>query len=302
MSEARFDVVIVGGGPAGLSAALVLGRCRRQTVVIDSGEYRNAASAAMHGFLSRDGTDPAELRRLGRQELARYDTVALRHGVVTDAEALPGGFRVHLRDHEPLHCRRLLVATGMTDELPDVAGFAELYGTSAFHCPYCDGWEHRDSPLAVYGRAGPALGLALELTAWSRDVVLCTDGPSGLTSDEVGHLAANRIGLRDQRITRFDSKNGVLEAVIFDDGTALARRALFFNVGERQRSDLPARLGCLLDRHGAVRTGPYETTDVPGLYVAGDASRMVQLVVVAAAEGAEAAFAINTSLLREDLA
>lgn len=301
MSRPRLDVVVVGGGPAGLSAALVLGRCRRQVVVVDSGGYRNAASPAMHGFLSRDGTDPGELRRLGRAELARYDTVAVRKGIATRAEPVRGGFRVHLGEEAPLECRRLLVATGMVDELPLVPGFAELYGASAFHCPYCDGWEHRDRPLAVYGRAGAGLGLALELTVWSGDVILCTDGPSGLRPDEVARLAANGIDLREQRIAKFDSTDGMLEAVVFDDGTALARRAVFFNTGERQRSELPAQLGCRFDRHGAVRTGPYETTDVPGLYVAGDASRMVQLVIVAAAEGAEAAFAINTSLLREDL-
>jgi len=302
MSETTVDVVVVGGGPTGLSAALVLGRCRRRVLLVDSGEYRNAASHAMHGFLSRDGTDPAELRRLGRVELNRYLTIEVRQDQVVDAEAVDGGFCVTLaRGPKPVTGRRLLLATGMVDELPKVPGFAELYGSSAFHCPYCDGWEVADQPLVVYGQGSSGVGMALELTTWSRDLVLCTDGPADMSSHDAEKLRRNGIGLREDRIVRLDGGGGMLSAVVFEHGEALARRALFFVTTEHQESPLAARLGCSMTRQGAVRTGPYETTDVPGLYVAGDASRSVQAVIVAAAEGAEAAFAINGDLLREDL-
>jgi len=295
-------VIIVGGGPTGLSAALVLGRCRRSVVLVDSGEYRNAASHAMHNFLSRDGTDPAELRRLGRADLNRYPSVQLRQGRVVDLDVDDHGFSVILADTaEPLVCRRLLLAAGMVDELPKVPGLVELYGKSVFHCPYCDGFEVADQPLVAYGRGGPGMELAFELTTWSRDIVLCTDGPSDLSSHELARLGRNGIAVRKDRIARLEGSDGILSAVVFAGGELMARRALFFITNEHQASPLPARLGCSLTSQGAVRTGPYETTEVQGLYVAGDASRSVQAVIVAAAEGAEAAFSINDSLLKEDL-
>jgi thioredoxin reductase len=159
----------------------------------------------------------------------------------------------------------------------------------------------RDQPLAVYGRGHRGLGLALELTVWSRDLVLCTDGPAEIDAADRDRLARNGIGIREDCVTRLEGNDGVLSQVVFDAGPPLARRALFFSTGQYQRSDLLGRLGCHFNDKGTVRTGPYETTHLPGLFVAGDASRAVQWVIVAAAEGAEAAFAINTDLLKEEL-
>jgi thioredoxin reductase len=153
----------------------------------------------------------------------------------------------------------------------------------------------------VYGRGHRACGLTLELTGWSRDLVLCTDGPSELDDEDRARLEGRRIPIREDRIARLDGDDGILQYVVFDNGERLARRALFLAIVQSQRSDLSVRLGCELDDRGTVRTGKYETTHMPGLYVAGDASRAVQWVIVAAAEGAEAAFAINTDLLKEDL-
>ena len=296
------DAVIVGGGPAGLSAALVLGRCRRSVLVCDTGRPRNYASHAMHGYLTRDGMPPSEFLAVARRELAQYDSVTLRRVEVTGAECQPGGhFKVTLATGEELESRKLLVATGVADKVPDIQGFAALYGRSVFHCPYCDGWEVRDAPLAIYGRGHRGYGLSLELTAWSRDLVLCTDGPCELDDEQRAKLERNGIELREDRIARLDGEDGVLRHVVFVSGDRLARRALFFSTGQEQHSDLSIRLGCEINEKGTVRTGRYEATHLPGLYVAGDASRAVQWVVVAAAEGAEAAFAINTDLIAQDL-
>jgi thioredoxin reductase len=295
-----YDVIIVGAGPAGLSAALMLGRCRRRVLVIDSGSPRNAASRAMHGFLSRDGMPPREFLTTAREQMRRYDTVELRDGCVVEAECREGTFHVTLEDGAQHAARKLLIATGVVDNLPDIPGFRELYGLSVFHCPYCDGWEVRDQPLAIYGRGGRGLGLSLELTAWSRDLVLCTDGPSELAADDRARLERNGIRVREERVVRLEGPGG-LERVVFAASEPLARRALFFTTGQRQQSRLAQGLGCEINEKGTVRTGKYEATHLSGLYVAGDASRAVQWVVVAAAEGAEAAFAINTDLLKEDL-
>jgi len=297
-----YDVIIVGAGPAGLSAALILGRCRRRVLVCDSGRPRNAASHAMHGFLTRDGINPHEFLRLSREQLRQYETVAIRNCEVTAATCRADAqFEVTIENEERLTTRKLLIATGVLDNLPGIPGFAELYGTSVFHCPYCDGWEVRDEPLAVYGRGERGLGLSLELTGWSRDVVLCSDGPAEI--DEAGRARLRRCGIevREERVLRLDGEGGRLTRVVFDAGEPLARRALFFTTGQTQQSALAISLGCEFNAKGTVRTGKYESTHLSGLYVAGDASRAVQWVIVAAAEGAEAAFAINTDLLKDDL-
>lgn len=301
MEESVFDVVIVGAGPAGLSAALVLGRCRRRVLICDAGHPRNALSRGLHGYLTREGIEPAEFLRLGREQLRPYETVKLRNVVVTDARRLADGFEIALSSGERLSSRKLLLATGVVDDLPEIDGLAAFYGSSVFHCPYCDGWELRDQTLAVYGRGENGAGLALELTLWSRDLVLCTDGPSQLSEEELQRLRRHNIPIREDKIARLEGSNGTLKNIVFANGESLAVRGMFFSTGQRQGSDLPKKLGCELTEQGCVHTGDYEMTNVPGLYVAGDASRLVQFVIVAASEGAQAAVAINKELLQEDL-
>jgi thioredoxin reductase len=298
----RFDVVIVGAGPAGLSAALILGRSCRSVLVFDNGHPRNAASQAMHGFLTRDGMPPLEFLRMAREELRRYDTVSVRDAEVVAAECHEDKrFAVTLQDGERIISRKLLLATGVVDNVPNIPRIREFYGRSVFHCPYCDGWEVRGQPIAIYGNGDRGLGLSLELTGWSHDLVLCTDGPSEIHEKGRKKLARHGIDVREDRIAQLDGQDGQLRDIVFGDGSRLPRRALFFTTGQSQRSNLLLRLGCEFNEKGTVRTGKYETTHLPGLFVAGDASRAVQWVVVAAAEGAEAAFAINSDLLKEDL-
>ena len=296
-----YDVVIVGAGPAGLSAALLLGRCLRSVLVCDNGHPRNAASHGIHGYLTRDGMHPREFLRIAREQLRPYETVELRDVTVTAAECLEDRFRTTLDDGTVVESRKLLIATGVRDKLPEVEGMAALYGRSVFHCPYCDGWEVRHQPLAVYGKGEKGYGLALELTAWSKDILLCSDGPAELEDRKLRRLERNGIMVREERILRLEGREGLLERVVFEAGPPAERRALFFTTGQHQHSPLAIQLGCEFNDKGTVRTGRYESTHLHGLYVCGDASRAVQWVVVAASEGAEAAFAINTDLIKEDL-
>jgi thioredoxin reductase len=294
------DVIIVGGGPAGLSAALVLARACRTVLLFDLGKPRNAATRHMHGFLSRDGITPGEFRKIARADLERYTSVRIQDDAeVVEASCTTGGFRVRLATGRTCQSRKLLIATGVADNLPDVPGLQDFYGQSIFHCPFCDGWELREQPLAVYGKGRRGHGLSLELLGWSHDIVLCTDGPAEIDAQGRDDLARNHILIREERIARLEGRHGQLERIVFDNDDALPRRGLFFTTGQHQASPLAMALGCEFNEKGTVHTGRHETTRVAGLYVAGDASRDVQWVVVAAAEGAEAAFAITQDLIKE---
>ena len=308
MPSDPWDAIIVGGGPAGLSAALVLGRCRRKVLLFDDGKPRNQASHAVHGFLSRDGIAPAQLRSISHEQLARYANVVADRSRVVDATRSGNGFTVRTEDGRGFRCRKLLLAPGVVDALPEQPGFRELYGVAVFHCPYCDGWEMSDRRLAAYGRGDhKGGGLALEMTLWSRDVVLCTDGPSGLSDSCRSRLARHGIAVREERILRLDGGGRVPYRtpfeIVFEAGPRLGRDAVFFNTHGHPSTDLARRLGSgACDTTGCTTDNKEQMTPVPGLYIAGDASRDVLQAVVAAAEGAEAAIGINTALLDEDLA
>ncbi|MBA3547321.1 MAG: NAD(P)/FAD-dependent oxidoreductase [Nannocystis sp.] len=294
-----YDVIVVGGGPAGISAALVLGRCNRRVLLCDSGRYRNGHSQAVHGFLSRDGISPAELRRIGREQLAPY-SVKILEAEVTSATRTDRGFRVQLGGGGgQAEARKLLLATGLIDALPEIPGLDELYGRSVFVCPYCDAWELRGQPLGVHGGGGAAL--ALSLLTWSADVVLFTDGAGWPGPEDADKLTAAGIRVIDTHVTRLIGQGGVLERVELADGTSVRRRALFLKLaGQGQRSALAQQLELPVSDKQGVRTGDRECTSINGLYVAGDASRDLLFAVVAAAEGASAAFGINCELQAEE--
>ncbi|MDQ6665894.1 MAG: NAD(P)/FAD-dependent oxidoreductase [Acidobacteriota bacterium] len=294
-----YDAIIVGGGPAGLSAALILGRCRRRVLLVDAGRQRNLSSAHMHGYLTRDGIPPSDFLETARAELAPYDVV-LCNNTVREGRGFDGHFEITLDDGTRHEGRKLLLATGVSDQLPKVAGIEEFYGKSVHHCPYCDGWENRDKPLAVYGQERLGVGLAISLKSWTPDVVLCTDGPARLPAKDRERLKHHGIPIRKEKIARLEGANGQLRRIVFERGEALERAGMFFHTGQNQASHLPSDFDCTFDQKGAIETDRLEHTCVNGLYVAGDASRDVQLVIVAAAEGAKAAFAINTSLQDEE--
>ena len=282
-----YDVIIVGGGPAGLSAALILGRCRRRVLLCDAGEPCSRAADKVRGFLGHDGTPPEDMRRISREQLATYPNVELRATLVTDAKRQDRGFEVTLSSGERVAGRKLLLATGVIGELPAVEG-----------APAFCGRDLRDLPLAVCGSDEDVHALELELTAWTRD--LCTGGPSDLADEDWERLADRGSVVREDGIARFEGE-GRRSHIRFADGDVLPRGGVFFLSYGEQASALAERLGCEVPRTGAVETGRYGKTGGRGFHVAGDASHHAQHGIVAAAEGAMAAFAINMELLKEDL-
>jgi thioredoxin reductase len=300
-----YDAVIVGGGPAGLSAALMLGRCRRKVLVIDAGHPRNEAARAMHGFLGHDGIAPFELRKQGRDEAATYG-VHFADGNVTHAEVVEADdcrhrtcFQVMTKGGQLSRCRKILFATGMCDDIPDFPGVRECYGATIHHCPYCDAWEHRDQRILVYGREiDDAIGLALALKCWSSHVtLLCNDQP--MQADDIKRLERHEVAWAGEKIIRFVHQGDRLQGVELDRRVFLPADAMFFETGRRSTCDVPRLLG-VGKRDSGSPTDRKQATNVPGIFIAGDADGDVQFAVVAAAEGATAAVAIHRQLQDED--
>ncbi|MDF7814243.1 NAD(P)/FAD-dependent oxidoreductase [Hymenobacter sp. YC55] len=300
-----YDVVIVGAGSAGLSAALVLGRCLRRVLVCDGGAPRNAPSPGVQSFFTRDGIKPADLLRLGHEQLRPYTTVEVRTARVVNLEAVPTGFQLTLEGESGrtsmCTARKVLLATGVQDVLPDVEGMRELWGKGVLHCPYCHGWEVRDEPLAVFGHSKTVTGLALLVSRWSRDVIVCTDGSTSLTANALRRLRQHGIKVRQEKISQLEgTKTGKLKHIVFENGEKLERTAVFIHPHQQQRSQLAEQLGCRFTKKGGVWVNKNAETTFPGLYAAGDATPGTQQALLAAAKGGQAAICINEQLTREE--
>ena len=287
MDTETYEVAIIGGGAAGLSAALVLGRARRRVIVIDAGAPRNAAAAHMQGFISRDGMPPADLLAAGRDEIERYG-VELIEDCVVDATA---GLHLELAVGEPVRARHVLLATGAADELPDIIGARERWGRDFLHCPYCHGWEVRDRPIGVLG----SVEHAHLLRQWSDDVILFA---ATVTESERESLDARGITVVDGTVERLVVDDDRLRGVQLTDGRTVAREALFMRPALRAHPIAPT-FGCELQPNGLVQTDAEGRTSVPGVWAAGNATNARAQVITAAGEGSAVAIAINTQLVND---
>lgn len=293
----QHDVLVVGGGPAGLSAALILGRARKRVLLCDAGPPRNAAAEQIHSFVTRDGTPPREFRRAAHEELRTYPGV-VRREVAVQAIAREGeGFRVALADGASVTARRVVLAVGVVDVLPELPGYRALWGRSVFQCPYCHGWEVQERAFSYLSPGPEWHEWGVFLTGWSRDVVVLTDGaPVDAALRE--RLGRAGVGLDDRKISRLVERDGALAAIEFADGRQLAREVLFARPPQRQTA-LVQSLGLELDALGFVRADAQGRTSAPGIHAAGDLTTMMQGAIVAAAAGMQAAAAINHELTME---
>ncbi|MGH2685341.1 MAG: NAD(P)/FAD-dependent oxidoreductase [Actinomycetota bacterium] len=297
------DVAVVGGGPAGLNGALMLARSRRSVILIDTGQPRNAPAAAVHGFFTRDGTPPGDLLAVGRKEIAGYGA-RLVEGSVVGATVDGDRFRLTLADGSTIAARRLLITTGLVDELPDVPGVRELWGDQVVHCPYCHGWEVRDQAIGVLASGPLATHQALLFRQLSDDVVLFshTHPPS---PDQRADLAARGVRVLDAEVAALETADGRLVGVRLTNGDLVARQVVSVTPLYIARSELLASLGVdLVEQPGVgvrVAADPTGRTNVPGVWVAGNVSDLSAQVAVAAAAGATAGAQINADLVLEDV-
>jgi thioredoxin reductase len=296
----QYDVVVIGGGAAGLSAAIVLSRARRHVLVVDGGRPRNAPAAHMHGFLSQDGMPPSELLAVGRDEVRSYDG-EITEGHVAEVSRQGDGFVVTLQSGRTASTRRLLVATGLRDELPNIGGLRERWARDVLHCPYCHGHEVRDRALGVIGGWSPeSVRYAQIVRQWSGDVVLFA-GPGTLSEADKEQLTARAIGIVEGRVSHVTVRGDALHRVALEDGRSVPRDVVFVPPRFVPNNDVLSDLGCSLDEAGWVVADATGQTTVPGVWVAGNVSNPRAQVITAAGEGSAAAIAINADLVDEDV-
>jgi thioredoxin reductase len=266
-----YDAVVVGGGPAGLSAALVLGRARRRVLVVDAGRPANAVSQGVGGLLGQSRVKPADLRAAGREQLAAHPSVDVRNDDVVAIEHWGGQFVVTVAAGGTVQAGAVILAHGLRYDPPALPGIHGLWGSSVFHCAFCDGWEVRDRPLAIHGSGPAAARSALVLAGWSNDVLLCTDGPARLNGERAA-LERAGVRIREQPIARLTGARGQLQRIEFESGPPAERDALFVTTRRGQPNALAEMLGCELTEAGTVAIDGDGRTSVAGVYAAGDAA------------------------------
>lgn len=297
-SEHKYDVAIVGGGPAGLSAALILGRSVRKVVVFDFDSTRNAPSKTAHGVFTRDGTSNRKLLEIARCQLAPYD-VKIIEKEVKDIQREDKSFKIYSEEGPQVTSRKVIISTGVVDILPDIPGIEKYWGKTVVHCPYCHGWEFRNQPIAVLINRYTALNLASLINGWSDDLVLLSDGPADLEDEVQKKLDSNEISVIQEKITSLTGSDGKLDEIVLQNGKKLKRKALFIQPRQRFHSKLVKQLDLKL-KDGRIDTNRFGETSIPGMYAAGDTAPNMQQVAIAAASGTEVGIAINHKLVEED--
>lgn len=297
------DVIIVGGGAAGLNAALVLGRARRRVLVIDEERPRNRVTHESHGFLSRDGISPSDFRRISREQILNYPSVSFESDIVSAVSGSNGDFRVVTESGNVFRSRKVLFATGMKDVLPAIEGLVEVYGTSAFVCPFCDGWELRDKKICVIGTNEMVFHLVKVLTGWTRDITLLTNGMELLTADQLNELERHNVWTSQDTIKQIESVHGAVKKITFQTEAAIDCEGIFFTPSLVQATSIPASLGCKMSDDGPFTTIAIDQmgrTNVGGIYSAGDTATKFHQLVSAASSGATAAASIQLDLIEEE--
>lgn len=300
MSEKSvYDVIIIGGSYAGLSAAMALGRSLRKTLVIDNGKPCNEQTPHSHNFLTQDGNSPAEISALAKKQVEEYDTVEFYIGKADSAKQTDNGFEVTIENGEKFSSKKLIIATGIIDEIPNIRGFKESWGISLIHCPYCHGYEYRNKKTAIIANGDRAVHLASLVKNLTQNVTLLTREKENFTKEQLEKLENNQIKIIETEILELKHENGYAKSLVFEDGKEIHFDAVYGSFSFRQHSDVPKDLGCEFTDFGHVKADQFQKTNISGLYVCGDNSSMLRSVSNAVMTGNVAGVMVNMELVTD---
>jgi thioredoxin reductase len=297
MKPNKFDVIIIGGSYAGLATGMGLGRALRSVLIIDSGMPANRYTPHSHNFLTHDGQTPAEIAAIAKKQVKGYDTVIMIDGQVVKAEKAGGGFFVALGDGSTYYASNLVFATGIIDVFPDIPGFAECWGKSVLHCPYCHGYEVRNVPTGILGNGEYAFEFGSLISNWTSDLTIYTNGPSTLADDQRTRLLSHDIRIVEDRIARLGNDRGYLDQIAFANGRVETIQALYARPAFKQHSDLPESLGCEISDDGYIKVDSAQRTTVAGIYACGDNVTRIRTLANAVSMGTTTAITLNKDMI-----
>ena len=296
----KFDVIIVGGSYSGLSAGMALGRALRNVLIIDSGKPCNIKSPHLHNLLTQDGKTPKEISTIARQQVEKYETVKFYNGLATRGTKTDKGFEIKTQSGENFTAKKLIFATGIQYVMPDIKGFAECWGISVIHCPYCHGYEVRNEKTGILGNGDYGYDFAKKINNWTKDLTLFTNGKSTLTENETKKLGKHNIKIIEEEIDRFEHSNGQIENLIFKDGSKTSIKALYAEAPFGHHCDIPIKLGCELTSQGFIKVDSDQTTSVKGIYACGDNTKFMRSVSNAIAMGTLSGATANSEIIDDE--
>lgn len=296
----KFDVIIVGGSYAGLSAGMALGRSLRKVLIIDSGKPCNRQTPHSHNLITHDGETPRAIAEKAKAQVLQYSTVSFYNGLAIEGIKTPTGFEIKTQAGDTFIAEKLLFTTGITDQFPDINGFAECWGISVFHCPYCHGYEVKHQNIGLLGNGEGGFELCRLISNWSNQLTLFTNGPSTLTAEQTEKIKAHNIKVVEKEIAALEHAKGNIQHILFADHTKHVVSAIFARVGFKQHCDIPQLLGCELTEQGYIKVDDFGRTSLPGIFAAGDNTTFFRSVSVAIAAGTKAGAVINREMIEED--
>jgi thioredoxin reductase len=295
--QQQFDVIIIGGSYSGLAAGMALGRALKQVLIIDSGKPCNVQTPHSHNFLTQDGSTPAEIATLAKRQVQQYDTIHFFNGVAVKGTKTANGFEIRVLSGETYQAKQLIFATGIRDMLPGIGGIAECWGISVLHCPFCHGYEVKDQPTGIIGNGAVGYELASLISNWTNDLILFTNGPSTLTTEQMAKLEANQIKLFEKKIEKVEHIGGYIKYIVFKDGTKTPLKAAYVRSPFRQVCQLPEVLGCELTEDGYILIDAFQETSVKGVFACGDNTTKNRTVANAVAMGTTAGMTVSRQLI-----
>lgn len=299
MNETEYEVIIIGGSYSGLSAAMALGRSLRKTLVIDSGKPCNEQTPHSHNFLTQDGKSPKEIAESAQKQVSEYETVHFHKGKAIDAKKTENSFEITTEKGEKFHSKKLIIATGIVDEIPDLKGFKESWGISLIHCPYCHGYEYKGKKTGIIANGDKAVHISSLVKNLTEDVTILTQGKANFTDEQLEKLKRNNIQIIEHEISELKHDNGIVESIIFSDQTEIKFEAVYGAFPFHQHSDIPKNLGCEFTEFGHIKTDQFQKTNIPGIFVCGDNSSMMRSVSNAVMTGNVAGAMVNMELVTD---